>query len=318
MAARGLRVEKDRGPMRSRTCGKSLLAAGLLAVVLVSSVSPFPALAADARSSRIFLWSVEGPRSKAYLLGSLHVFRQGSYPLDERIERAYKACPRSVFEADASAAGRKDIRDLMLRLGTYPAGGKTLQQEVSPGTYTLLKGRLEANGVKPEQFDGFKPWFAALSMAGMEFRRLGLSPEYGLDAYFTKKARSDKKEIIFLETARQQLDLLAKAFPGHEEDLLRQAIEEVGVLEKYSSDMERAWKTGDAAQLETLTSKSLKGYPEIEKKLFTERNRAWTGRIDRLLHQDGDVFVVVGASHLTGKNGVLEMLRARGFKTIQQ
>jgi uncharacterized protein YbaP (TraB family) len=302
----------------SRPRGRALLAAVLVALVLGWSAAPVQAATTGDGPSRIFLWSVQGPRSKAFILGSLHVFGQGSYPLDDRIEMAYRACPRVVFEADVNAADTQEIRDMMRRRGTYPSGGKTLQKEISSRTYAMLRKRLDADGLRPEHFDRFKPWFAALSMAGVELRRLGFSPEYGLDAYFTKKARSDKKEMIFLETARQQLDLLAKAFPGNEEDLLRQTLEELGVLEKYSSDMERAWKNGDAARMEMLTGKSLKGYPEIEKRLFTERNRAWTARIVKLLGQDGDVFVVVGAGHLTGRNGILEMLKASGFKPVQQ
>ena len=70
--------------------------------------------------------------------------------------------------------------------------------------------------------------------------------------------------------------------------------------------------------METFTQKSLKEFPEVEKKLFAERNKAWTTHISRFLAQKGDVFIVVGAGHLVGKDGVLELLRARGFKVVQQ
>jgi uncharacterized protein YbaP (TraB family) len=124
--------------------------------------------------------------------------------------------------------------------------------------------------------------------------------------------------MIYLETARQQLDMLANAFPGKEEDLLKQALEEIAVLEKASAEMVQAWKTGDAARMEAFTRKSLKEFPEIEKKLFAERNKAWTTRISKLLSQDGDVFIVVGAGHLVGKGGLLEMLKAMGYTAVQQ
>ncbi|HPS94910.1 MAG TPA: TraB/GumN family protein, partial [Deltaproteobacteria bacterium] len=81
---------------------------------------------------------------------------------------------------------------------------------------------------------------------------------------------------------------------------------------------ESAWKRGDAARIEALTRKSLKGYPVIEKKLFVERNTAWTGKIEKLLAQEGDVLVVVGAAHLAGDNGLIELLRRKGYEPVQE
>ena len=292
-----------------------------MAILVFSFVcleTPFHSVhAAQEKPSKVFMWSVEGPKAKVFLLGSMHMFKAASYPLDARIEKAYQSCPRVVFEADLEGAGTDEIRDMMLKLGTYH-DGRTLPKEVSEKTYTLFKNRVEANNLKVEQFDAYRPWFAALSIATVELKRLGFTAQNGLDAHFSKQAARDKKKVIYLETARQQLNLLANAFPGKEEDLLKQALEEIAVLEKASTEMVQAWKTGDAARMEAFTQKSMKEFPEVEKKLFTERNRAWTTRISKLLAQDGDVFVVVGAGHLVGKGGLLEMLKAKGYKVVQQ
>ena len=277
----------------------------------------YPVHAAQKNPSNVFMWSVQGPKSKVFLLGSMHMFKAASYPLDARIEKAYQSCPRVVFEADLEGPGTNEIRDMMLKLGTYH-DGKTLPKEISEKTYALFKERVEANNLKVEQFDTYRPWFAALSIAVVELKRLGFTAENGLDAHFSDEAVSDKKKMIYLETARQQLDLLANALPGKEEDLLKQALEEIAVLEKASTEMVQAWKAGDAARMEAFTQKSLKEFPEVEKKLFTERNKAWTTRILRLLSQEGDVFVVVGAGHLVGKGGLLEMLKAKGYKVVQE
>ena len=298
-------------------CGRWRLITIIFLIILACTGSASLVLAAEKNPSPIFMWSVQGAKSTAFLLGSMHVFKEGSYPLDARIEKAYNTCPRVVFEADPAAAGTQEIRDMMLKLGTY-SEGRTLQKEISKKTYAMLKERVAVDNLTMEQFDKYKPWFAALSVAAIELKKLGFTAEYGLDSYFYKKAVTDKKEMIFLETAAQQLELLADAFPGHEEDLLRQALEEMTVLAKDTSAMEQAWKTGDAVRMETFTQKSLKEFPEVEKKLFAERNKAWTTHISRFLAQKGDVFIVVGAGHLVGKDGVLELLRARGFKVVQQ
>lgn len=269
------------------------------------------------KHSGVFMWSVSGPKASAHILGTLHALSRDSSPPDPRIEKAYQTCSRVMFEADPGAASEEEVRGTMLRLGVYPEG-TVLKDEISPKTYAALKKRVEGNGIDMAKFDRFRPWFAALSVATVEFKRLGFKPGKGLDAHFYQKAATDRKEMLFLETPRQQLEILSNASPNHEDDILRQALDELGVVEKSSEDMVKAWKKGDAPAMEAFTRKSLKAYPDIERRLFADRNRAWAERIVRELSREGDVFVVVGAAHLVGKDGVLEMLRKAGYTPRQE
>jgi hypothetical protein len=293
------------------------LFAAVVAIFLVSQDAAFSAQSGVKRPDRTFMWSVQGPKSRAYVLGSLHVLRKGVYPLDARIEKAYQACPRVLLEADPSGVSEEDLRQTMIRLGTYQ-DGSTLKGVVSPETYARLGDRVEANKVGMERFEKFRPWFAAFSIAALELKRLGFASEIGIDAHFYRKARADGREMHYLENARQQLELLAGSSPGREEDILKQALEELDVVEQHSGEMMRAWKEGDAGRMELLLKKSLKGFPDIEKRLFTDRNMAWAGAVDRLLSQDRDVFIVVGAAHLVGRTGLLELLKKRKFIVVQQ
>ncbi|HVN72796.1 MAG TPA: TraB/GumN family protein [Desulfomonilia bacterium] len=287
----------------------------VLSLLCLGAAAPAPV--PDNKASPVFMWSVQGPKAKAFLLGSLHVFRKASYPLDARIEKAYRACPRVVLEADQGGASADEIKQKMLRMGIYQ-NGMTLQKAVTPTTVAKLKEHLDADGLALERFSRFKPWLASIAIATEEYKRLGYKAEFSLDSHFTREALGDKKELIFLETAGQQLDLIANAFSGREEDLLRQTLEELDVMEKSSDDIKQAWKTGDSARIESFAHRSLKDYPEIKKKLFIDRNKAWAVRISMLLEQKGDLFIVLGAGHLLGKGGVLELLKAKGFAAVQQ
>lgn len=286
-------------------------------ILLAPPCPAFSAQTGNVRQGHVFMWSVKGPASRAYILGSLHVLRKGVHPLDPRIEKAYESCTRVVLEADPAGTGEDELRETMLGLGTFQ-DGTTLKDTVSPGTYARLMDRIRANKVEADRFARFKPWFAALSIATLELKRLGFSAELGVDAHFYKKAKGDHREMYYLETADQQLKILADASSTHEEDILRQALDELDVVEKHSSDMIEAWKEGDARRMESFLKASLKEFPDIEEKLFTERNVSWADAIGRLLSQKGDVFIVVGAGHLVGKNGLLELLRARKFTVVQQ
>jgi len=287
----------------------------VLSLVCLGAAAPNPV--SENKVTSVFMWSVQGPKAKAFLLGSLHVFSKDSYPLDTRIEKAYRACTRVVFEADLGSASTEEIKQKMLNLGTYH-DNMTLLKSVTPKTFARLKKHLDIDGLALERFSRFKPWLASIAIATEEYKRLGYTAEYSLDYHFISKTLKDKKDLIFLETACQQLDLLTNTFQGRDEDLLKQTLEELDVMEKSSDEIKRAWKIGDSTRIESFTNRSLNDYPEIREKLFTDRNKTWVARISMLLNQKGNTFIVLGAGHLVGQNGVLDLLKARGFTITQQ
>lgn len=82
----------------------------------------------------------------------------------------------------------------------------------------------------------------------------------------------------------------------------------------------RAWRTGDVKAMESLVTQTLNEYPEIRPiydMLFYRRNRDMTARIEQFLQSRDTVFVVVGAAHLVGKEGIIELLKKKGYKTEQ-
>jgi len=61
----------------------------------------------------------------------------------------------------------------------------------------------------------------------------------------------------------------------------------------------------------------MRDYPELKAKVIDERNRSWIAQIEQFLKMDDDILVVVGAAHLVGQEGVIELLKARGYKLEQ-
>jgi uncharacterized protein YbaP (TraB family) len=151
----------------------------------------------------------------------------------------------------------------------------------------------------------------------VELGRLGFRPELGIDAHYAARAEKDGKERIFLESARFQVELLAGMPEERQEDLLRQALRELEVIGEKSDALVSAWKSGDADALEAIVSISLDEHPQIRKELFTDRNIRWASRLERLLDSEGDTLVIVGAGHLAGKDGILSLLRQKGYRPVQ-
>jgi len=82
-------------------------------------------------------------------------------------------------------------------------------------------------------------------------------------------------------------------------------------------ELARAWKTGDTGAIEKVVLSDLKSEPQMYQRLLVDRNRAWLPKIEALFARPKPAFVVVGAAHLVGTDGLITMLRAKGYIVTQ-
>lgn len=270
----------------------------------------------DSNSNKNFLWSVETGTTTVYLLGSLHVTRSDAWPLAQEIESAYNDCNKVVFETDVGGMNGPAAQAKVMTLGLYPEG-QTLEQNISGETYRLLQKKATALGLPMVYLARFKPWLCALTLTAMEFQRLGFDLQHGVDDYFLKKAKADTKETIFLETVEHQINLFAQLDVCEQESFLGQTLKDLEVIETLASDMVAAWKTGNVDKLSSIITISFQEYPDIYDRLFVQRNKEWVAQIDHLTKQNDNVLVVVGAGHLVGTEGLVELLKKKGY-TVKQ
>ncbi len=289
----------------------------LSVLIIIALILFFNTGYAYEKMKKHFLWFVETEKNTIYLLGSIHILKKDSYPLQKEIENIYSCCRKVVFETDLDGMNDADSQAKMMKLGIYPAG-QTLSQEISQQTYRLLERKLDKAGLPIAQFEQFKPWFIALTITVMEIQRLGFDPNFGVDRYFFNKAKKDKKEMIFLETNEFQLNLMAHLSRRQQELFLRETLKELEVIESMASDMMKAWKTGDIDKLYSIINISFDEYHDIYKRFFIQRNKRWIPKIKQLMKQHDDVLIIVGAGHLVGKDSVIELLKKKGYKVRQK
>lgn len=264
-----------------------------------------------------FLWSIETGKNTVYLLGSLHILKNDSFPLGVEIEDAYMDSKKIVLETDLDSINNPEFQAKMITLGLYPEG-QTLAQNVSRETYRLLEKKLVAVGLPVAHFNRFRPWVSALALTFMEFQRLGFDPSYGIDTHFFNKAKKDGKEIIVLETMDYQLGLFTKMGKAEQESFLRQALKDLEVIDTMASEMVSSWKTGDVDKLNSIIKSSFKAHPGIYNRFIIQRNKRWISRIEDLMRQDENVLVIVGAGHLVGTESILELLKKKGYKIVRR
>ena len=272
-----------------------------------------PASTAISHSS---VWKVQGDKSTVYLAGSVHVLKEQNYPLPAVFNQAYTNSSVIYFEIDPSLM-QDPATAMKLAARAQLPEGETLKSRLSTETYSNLVARLKAAELPAEMFSQMKPGMVAMTLVMLEVQKLGCDPELGLDMHFEKRARADKKSVKSLETLEFQIELLTGMSKEEEEGLVKSTLTDLGNLGKELDDMLKAWQTGDDAALAKLLNESMVEFPVLYKRLLTDRNQTWAGKLEGILKGDQNVMIVVGAAHLVGKDGVVEMLRKKGFKVTQ-
>ena len=268
--------------------------------------------------ARHFLWKVESPSGAiAYLLGSLHVLTAESYPLPKAIDTAFAASKTLVEEVDLQEMS--DPTQMMAALAkAMLTDGRTLDQIVAPETYAEVKKRAEASGLPMMAIQRMKPWLVAITLMAPTLQASGFKPELGVDRHFFDRAKDAGLKREALETIEYQLDRFDQLSPKLQEDLLKATMEDLDTQVSGVKEMVAAWSSGNIAAMETLTLTAFKESPELYQRLLVERNRNWIPHVERCLGENKACFVVVGAAHLVGPDGLPALLTKKGYRVAQQ
>lgn len=303
-------------PLRRRTFGA--LVACLLATAAVSAQTSQAPLAAPAAAStgKGFIWKIERDGRIGWLVGSLHVLTAEYYPLPAAMEKAFMRSVTLMEEVDQRELATPELLAVVQQKGFYQ-DNRSLQADVSPQTFAVIRQRVEKLGLDIEHFQRMKPWMISLMLMALEVKKGGFDAAHGVDRYFFEKAPRLGKKFRALETAVEQIGFLADLDTPMQEAMFREAAEGRDSELAQVTAMADAWRRGDAAALERIVLSTMKDAPKVYDAVFVQRNRAWIPKIEACL-ADGHCFIVVGAGHLVGPDGLLIDLQRRGYTVTQE
>lgn len=100
--------------------------------------------------------------------------------------------------------------------------------------------------------------------------------------------------------------------------MLRETFDDIEKGRGFLDDMLAAWRSGDADKVDELMNRELRDGTPADRRMYqvllVQRNRSMTDAIDRLLARGGRYFVVLGAAHFVGDDGIVAALRQRGYQ----
>ena len=303
----------------------------VLVLALLALLSAFPlvlaqekveggvAVAESAGSDQGLLWKISSSTGTVHLFGSIHLASEEMYPLPEKVEAAFKGAEQLVVEVNVGPEQQAELGQIMKAKGIYPAE-ESLTDHISDEIEEQLTSYLEGAGMPAATFNRFEPWLVALTISVLELQKLGLDPMLGIEQHFLAKAKGSKP-IVELETAEDQLSLFDGLPAGLQQLMLKKTLLEIDRMAEEMEEMIDVWSRGDTAAMEVLIYESLEEAPELApvfEKLFTERNLTMADKIAGLLGTDSSYFVLVGAGHLVGDDGIVALLKEKEFSVERQ
>jgi len=281
-------------------CRRLLIAAVMLSVV--------------GRGRAASVWKVTGESGNVlYLAGSIHALKSTDYPLPSAYNRAFDASDQLVCEVDPK--GLKESSQGLRKAGEYPKSD-SLKNHVDPRTYDYLRRLFKLMNVPENKFARYRPWFLSLMLQEPALR--GMSETLGVEEFLIRRAQANAKPVLGLESAREHADIFLGLTDRQSEAMLLMIFipaERGGG--SAGNALAEAWRRGDADADTRVFMDGFRDFPSLADRLLTNRNRKWIPKIEAYLHSAKTYFVVAGAAHMGGPNGVLALLRGRGYRIEQ-
>lgn len=275
-------------------------------------LTPAAALKRTAPNKRpLFLWRYKSTTATVFVAGSIHVLKEGFYPLPKQYVQAYNDSDVLVLEVNMEAIKPEALQATMLNYGSLKSG--TLRTSMPADLYQSLQQVAPVYGIQLEQLQPFKPAVVGQQIQLMAMYSIGYEPEFGLESYFTSLDRD--KTVLELESVEDQLDLLFNADRATQNALLRETLTQLPRLPDDTDAIIGKWIHGDDKGLESLIRESMGSSilaRNFMKRLLDDRNERMASKILDYLSTNKNYFVIVGAAHLAGKNSVVSILNDQG------
>ena len=270
-------------------------------------------LIANRAGAAACVWKVTSGSNVLYLGGSIHALKSSDYPLPAAYNRAFDASDRLVCEVDQKAL--LDSSSGILKAGQYPKGD-SLKNHVDPRTYDYLRRVFRLLKIPEAKFARYRPWFLSLVLQAPALH--GMSETLGVEEFLIRRARANSKPVSGLESAREHADVfLGLTDRQSEAMLLIMFLPAQRSRGSTGDEIAKAWKRGDADTDTRIMIDEFRNFPSLAERFLTDRNRKWLPKIEGYLQSGKTYFVVAGTAHMGGPNGVVALLRDRGYHIEQ-
>jgi uncharacterized protein YbaP (TraB family) len=252
------------------------------------------------------LWKVEGKGIKtSYVFGTIHILPQEQFVIKDKVKKAFEATERVALEIDMADSGFAS--EVMKH--AYLNKGEELKSYMSDEEFKLLDDHLKLkNGKGLMAYNNAKPLMlmSAIMTSSVE----GEMASYEMS--LMTMAMQAQKEIDGLELFASQVAIFdGKPYEEQIDDIV-EMIEKPEESKEIFATMIRLYLSEDLTEMYNYTDEFLKVDAAMKHKLLDDRNEKWIPKIKEF-SKSYAMFYAVGAGHLAGENGVINLLKREGF-----
>ena len=290
---------------------------GLRAALVALALALWAGLAAAA--GPLFLWELKdaGGALRGWLYGTIHVCDAACFPLPAPVRDAFAGADSLALELDPADPA---LGPALAQAGMLPPG-RQLTDLLPAALRPRLAAALAAVGVADASAGRLQPWLLSSLMTLQAARLAGFHTEQGIDLWLATQARARGLPLSALETVERQIAALSA---GGDAAQLASLVEVIELIEaqsgqEYFAAMLAAWRRGDPAALDHLLRDEMAS-PDMAPllaDLLDRRNAEMLEAIAARLRPGRRPFIAVGAGHLGGSTGLLELLAQRGWRPVQ-
>lgn len=264
------------------------------------------------------LWKISDNNSSVWILGSIHYADSSFYPLSKVIEQAFQESEALAVEMDVSDTETQIKTEEEFQKEGMFSEGENLKDFLPDSLWETLDSIAIVLGVPSEMFLPMRPWLAATVLASMAILSTGIEKDLGIDVVLLDSAANSGKEIIALETPREQVQSFSDVADSNETSgvsYLETTFKEFENLKPMLKSILHAWKTADvkALQEQLKTENMTKAEEKLNQRIYNERNLKMAAKVEEFLKANKKIFVVVGVGHLILEDNVLEILSKKGY-----
>jgi uncharacterized protein len=261
------------------------------------------------------LWEITGPgiEQPSYLYGTIHIIDAKDFFLPKGTMSAIDAAKKVVFEIDMNEMS--DISAIMGMMNKiFMKEGKTLKDLISPEEYTLVSNHFQKIGMPLFMLERMQPMFLSVFASGdMDPNGLKNGEMKSYEMEFLDMAKNTGKATGGLETIDFQISLFDEIPYDAQAKMLVDAIKSSDTDDGSLQKMTKMYVSQNINAMVSMISEDGSEIAGFEDKLLTQRNINWIPLIIEGAKKE-PTFYAVGAGHLGGPQGVVNLLRKAGIK----
>lgn len=277
--------------------------------------------AAKIPNGKGLFWKIEKTDiAPSYLLGTMHVTDPRVLAMPKGAPEAYRAAGTVIVESDEIVDEKKAAAAVMMRPDlTMFADGKTIGDFLKPDEKQTLEAGLKARGIPLALVSRMKPWMIAsfVALPACEMTRKAAGASF-LDKQLAEDALKTGKALKGLETLTEQLQAMDALPAQFHVQALVETLRMGDTVKDVMETTTELYLSGDIGMVMPMmkaVSEEQAGSTDdadFEQRIITDRNRTMATRAGPILEK-GNAFMAVGALHLPGEQGLIELLRKKGF-----